>query len=128
MRIKDYDCDIPTKSLKKAVTWLNKNKSRLKKERSDYFDFPNYWDMPKNISCRLNEPEVDWLVCQTSNWLDLKLQNKHVLKEAAIKLLHKQVRLAEKMLVDAGLDRKTAKKIAERSLRLALSIQEIKES
>jgi hypothetical protein len=73
MRIKDYPYGQPTKTLKKAVTWLNRNKNRLTKSYlidgdSADFDYPDYFGMPKTISCRFNTDEVDWLQSEISDW------------------------------------------------------------
>lgn len=68
MRIKDYPYGKITKTLRKAVTWLNRNKKKLMKSQFDYFDYPNYWDMPKMISSRLSSDQVDWIQSETCDW------------------------------------------------------------
>lgn len=74
MKIKDFPYGIPTKTLKKAVQWLNSNKRKLEKKEEFYsFDYPEYWDMPKTISNRLNTDEVDWIQNEVHNW---KLQGR----------------------------------------------------
>jgi hypothetical protein len=86
MRIKDYQYGKPSKSLRNAVTFLNRNKhkiiDRYKKEYPDeyhfcYLDYPDYFDIPKRISCRLGSDEVDWLQDETADWL---VEDNHVSK------------------------------------------------
>lgn len=55
------------KTLRNAVKWLNLNKIRLSK-LDYYFDYPNYWDMPKTISSRLSTDQVDWIQDCTWEW------------------------------------------------------------
>ena len=69
MKTSAYPYGKVTKTLKNAVSWLNKNKRRLERtETYDSFDCPDYWGMPGRISCRLNSDEVDWLQEQLGNW------------------------------------------------------------
>lgn len=78
MKIKDYPYGKVTKSLRKAVNYLNRNKIRIYKDFAKHadnweeyvrftFDYPDYLDMPKTISHRLNSDQVDWL---QSEWAD----------------------------------------------------------
>jgi methyl coenzyme M reductase alpha subunit len=80
MKINDYPYGKITKTLKNAVSWLNRNNIRIIKEylhteeyttHSDLdfyiFDFPDYCGMPKKISYRLNSDEVDWLQDEFEN-------------------------------------------------------------
>ena len=41
-----------SKSLKNAIVWLNRveNQEYIKNNFADFFDFPYYWGMPKNIT------------------------------------------------------------------------------
>lgn len=72
MKIADWNTDSKriTKSMRKAVTWLNRNIKRLEKSgiTENYFDYPSYWEMPKIISSRLSPDEVDWLQYQLNGW------------------------------------------------------------
>ena len=76
MRIKNYPYGQPTKTLKKAVNWLNRNKHKIAKSLKEHgkdawlysFDYPDYWNMPKIISSRLDGDEVDWLQEETHDW------------------------------------------------------------
>jgi hypothetical protein len=70
MRLADYPYGRVTERLKKAVAWLRKNKNKIRKTQWDYFDFPDYWGMPKSISYRLSSDEVDWLQESTWDWFD----------------------------------------------------------
>ena len=51
--------------LRNAVKWINSNQKslavKIKKEKWDMFDYPDYWDMPKKLSYRLTADEVDFL-------------------------------------------------------------------
>ena len=42
----------------RAITWLNKQKDEKKYE---WFDFPEYAGLPKNIANKLNPEEVDYI-------------------------------------------------------------------
>lgn len=80
MKIKNYPYGKATKTLKNAVNWLNRNKSKLIKKQMEQpkefthlyfnreFDYPDYWDMPKKISYRLNSDEVDWIQDELGEW------------------------------------------------------------
>lgn len=69
MKIIDFPYERPSKSLQKAVKWLNQNRKRLEKENVKFgFDYPNYFDMPKVISSRLSGDEVDWLQSEVNDW------------------------------------------------------------
>jgi hypothetical protein len=77
MKISDYDYGKVTKTLKNAVTFLNRSRGRIIKEMTiqedhggdlDYlhgYDITHY--LPPRISCRLNCDEADWL---ESKWFD----------------------------------------------------------
>lgn len=75
MRIKDFPYGTPTKTLRAAVTWLNRNKHRIIFNSKlgtcpydDFFDYPDYWNMPKKISGRLSGDDVDWIQEETYEW------------------------------------------------------------
>lgn len=72
MNIKNYPYGKVNKRLKKAVNWLNKNKRKIEKSQDDYyrweFDFPDYWNMPFSISCKLTSDEVDWIQSEVIDW------------------------------------------------------------
>jgi hypothetical protein len=74
MRLSDWrafsETNRITKTMHKAVSWLNRNQKRLEKSgvTEQYFDYPDYWGMPKTISRRLSPDEVDWLQYQTNGW------------------------------------------------------------
>lgn len=80
MKTSEYPYGKVTKSLKKAAAYLNKNYRKIIKNLLDSsenltyddiahsFDYPDYLDMPKSISFRLNTDEVDWL---QSEWFEL---------------------------------------------------------
>jgi hypothetical protein len=69
MRVSNFPYGRITKTLKKAVNWLNKNKRQLEKTKCNgSFDYPYYWDMPKMISYRLSSDEVDWLQGEVYEW------------------------------------------------------------
>lgn len=68
MRIKDYPYGKITKTLKKAVEFLSRNRTKILKEHSlkneesyCFFEYPDYLGLPKTISSRLSTDEVDWL-------------------------------------------------------------------
>lgn len=86
MKIKDYIYGTPSKSLKKASEYLNRNYTKIinkfildenNKYRCDLdyliMGHPEYCGIPKNITCRLNGDEVDWL---QDEFEDLKCQYK----------------------------------------------------
>lgn len=54
-----------SKTLRKAVDWINDNGETLKSMKEQdaclVFDFPDFWNMPKRISSRLNSDEVDFI-------------------------------------------------------------------
>lgn len=68
MRIANYPYGKITKTLHKAVRWLNANKKKIGKEQFDLFYHPKYWGMPKTISSRLSGDEVDWIQEETYDW------------------------------------------------------------
>jgi hypothetical protein len=70
MRIRDYPYGKINKRLRKAVTWLNRNRRRIEQNysRDHVFDYPLYWGMPKAIAHKLNPDEVDWLQSETYIW------------------------------------------------------------
>lgn len=76
MRVKDFPYGKITKTLKKAVQWLNRNQHKIKKTKDDIFDWPDYWDMPKVISSRLSSDEVDFIQDKTFNWIYLRSKPK----------------------------------------------------
>jgi hypothetical protein len=74
MKIKDYPCGKPSKSLKKAADFLNKNYVKIinefildenNKYRHDLdylmFEYPNYLGLDKRIGCNLSCNDVFWL-------------------------------------------------------------------
>jgi hypothetical protein len=78
MKIKDYPYGKPSKSLVNAVIFLNRNKQKIikryKKEFPNnywdyYFDYPDYFGLPKRISYRLSTDEVDWIQDETAFWI-----------------------------------------------------------
>ncbi len=69
MRCSEFCYGKPSKTLKNAVSWLNKNKRRLQKNEWE-FDFPDYWGMPKRISYRLSGDEVDWIQSEVWEWVE----------------------------------------------------------
>ena len=86
MRISDYPYGKVTKTLKAAVKYLNSNKNKIgklsKEEHKkfkaddtveyifiDFFDYPDYWNIPKKISSRLGGDEVDWIQSETYDWI-----------------------------------------------------------
>ena len=67
VKISEYGYGKVNKRLKYAAEWLNKasNQTKIKQEFCDYFDYPEYWEMPKDISRRLSSDEVDFIQDQT---------------------------------------------------------------
>lgn len=65
--IASYSYGNVTKTFRKAITWLNRRKKSFIIQPG-YFDFPDYWGMPKSISSRLTGDQVDFLQEQTYNW------------------------------------------------------------
>lgn len=74
MKIKDYPYGKPSKSLKKAADYLNRNYIKIinefifdennqYKHDLDYlmFEYPDYLGLDKRISCALTSDDVDWL-------------------------------------------------------------------
>jgi hypothetical protein len=78
MRIIDFPYGKITKTLRHAVTWLNRNRRRIEKKysRMHSFDFPNYWNMPKKFANRLTTDQVDWIQAETDRW-NFKLTEKY---------------------------------------------------
>lgn len=68
MNLKNYPYGKTTKTLKDGVGWLRKNKKHIEETQYDYFDYPNYWDMPTSICDKLSSDEVDWLQEETWGW------------------------------------------------------------
>lgn len=84
MRISNYYYNTgrkPSKRLRKAVTWLNKNKKRIVRQFetledccyfdinwSSLFDYPDYLGLPRSIVDKLSSDEVDWLQSQIYDW------------------------------------------------------------
>lgn len=75
IQTKNYSYGRVNKRLKDAVVWLNKNKKAImlasrqgKYPYEDCFDYPDYWNMPKKISNRLDGDEVDWIQEKTYYW------------------------------------------------------------
>lgn len=64
----DYPYGRVTPRLRKAVKWLNDNKENISCKQQDYFDYPDYWGMPKRIANRLYGDEVDFLQAETNGW------------------------------------------------------------
>lgn len=71
MKISEYPYGKVTKTLKKAVNWLNTNKKLVKSKQKDCyeFDYPDYWGMPKSISYRLSSSEVDWIQSEAHTFM-----------------------------------------------------------
>jgi hypothetical protein len=64
MRTKDYPYGATTKTLRKAVKWLNakmRGRTNLGVLYFEEFDYPDHWGMPKTISSRLSSDQVDWI-------------------------------------------------------------------
>jgi len=71
INVSEYPYGKITKTLRNACIWLNKNRKHIieyhcqNMERGSgefaYFDFPDYFDMPKKISSRLESDEVDFI-------------------------------------------------------------------
>jgi hypothetical protein len=74
MKIKDYPYGKPSKSLKKAADYLNRNYIKIinefisdennqYKQDLDYlmFEYPDYLGLDKRIGCALDEDDVFWL-------------------------------------------------------------------
>lgn len=88
MRVSEYPYGKVTKTLKKAADYLNKNYIKIIKHELSYqdeitlddisymFDYPEYLNIPKTISSRLNSDEVDWL---QEGWIELveKYKNRY---------------------------------------------------
>lgn len=69
MRVVDFPYGKISKTLRKAVTWLNRNHRKLEQTKCQHsFDYPDYWDMPRIISSRLSGDDVDWLQVEVYNW------------------------------------------------------------
>ena len=70
MRIRDFPYGKITKKLRKAVTWLNRNRKRIEENycREFPFDYPIYWGMPKTVANKLTSDEVDWIQTETYDW------------------------------------------------------------
>jgi hypothetical protein len=56
----------PNMTFRKAIEWLNSNRQDIRKkiENGSFqngFEYPDYFDMPKNIAYRLESGEVDWI-------------------------------------------------------------------
>nr|BDD46166.1 hypothetical protein 4 [bacterium] len=63
----NYPYGKPSLIYLKAVKWLKENQRALLLK--DYvFDYPDYWDMPIEISHKLDPDEVDWIQNVTYNW------------------------------------------------------------
>jgi hypothetical protein len=62
---------LPSKSLRRAITWLNRRKKSFLKNDM-WFDYPYYWGMPKNITRYLSGDEVDFIQYETWDWWNKK--------------------------------------------------------
>ena len=60
--------------LKKAMVWIQSHKRQIKIKFHDFFDYPEYWGLPKSISNCLMPDEVDYIQEQTYDF-GLKLRN-----------------------------------------------------
>ena len=49
-----------------ALIWINHNEKRImENDDLDVFDYPDYWGMPKEITCRLSPDHVDCIQAMT---------------------------------------------------------------
>ena len=67
--LKKYRYGKLSESLKKALTWLINNQEEYKSEIYDFFDYPGYWGMPKDICYKLSSDEVDFIQEITFDWI-----------------------------------------------------------
>ena len=72
VKISEFPYGKISANLRKAAEWLNKNQKTIEKEAQklgkdcfDFFDFPDYWDLPKKIANKLYPDEVDFIQDQT---------------------------------------------------------------
>lgn len=69
--ITQYTYGKASRVLQAAVAWLNQNKELIHRDEVDYFDSPNYWDMPRQIADKLSPEEVDFIEQETYDWIPL---------------------------------------------------------
>lgn len=77
VKFSEYPYGRITKRLKNASQWINSHRRCIKKNGfNDFFDYPEYWGMPRNISSTLSPDEVDFLQGQTYDWAMKYVWNK----------------------------------------------------
>ena len=73
IKISEYEYGRVTKRLRKAVDWINQNRSKIRKDIINKkiaieFDFDDYWGMPKSICKQLSSDEVDFIQSQVEEF------------------------------------------------------------
>lgn len=107
MKIKNYPYGKPSKSLKKAADYLNKNYVKIINEyiNDEYnkyrhnlyyliMDDPEYFGVPKIVANRLNTDEIDWLQEEFEN---LKFRYKDSIRAKFNPIAKKYVTEAKKL-------------------------------
>jgi hypothetical protein len=62
--------------LRKAINWIHSHRRYIRTKyinNHEYivdFDYPYYWDMPKNLIKYLNSDEVDFIQEETYEWVN----------------------------------------------------------
>lgn len=71
VRLSEYQYGKVYKRLKKAAHWINTHRRWIKAQKPiDWFDYPDYWGMPKSISYKLSSDEVDFIQSETHEWYE----------------------------------------------------------
>lgn len=82
INIEDYRYSDPSETLKNAVRILNIRKEsiieRLAKGWYPKFDYPNYWNLPKNIYNQLSADEVGFIQGQVQCWMQIADKRKRI--------------------------------------------------
>ncbi len=74
MKLKKIPVRGTSGKLRKAIDWLNKYRNDRKKfDNTNYFDYPDYWNLPRSISDNLSSEEVDYIQEHTEDWVDTSL-------------------------------------------------------
>ncbi len=62
--------------LVKAADWINRNFEVIQRDFYDYFDYPQYWGLPRATANSLSPDEVDFIQEQTYDWAEENLRSK----------------------------------------------------
>ena len=76
MKLKKIPVRGTSGKLRKAIDWLNKYRNDRKKfDNTNYFDFPDYWNLPRGIVDGLMSEDVDYIQEYTYDWVDTSVDD-----------------------------------------------------